>query len=499
MANLFIDGDCKERGLCHFISDIYPLDISFNMDVQQITTLIKNGESETLEFKANFGKETVITLGAFANTRGGHVLIGVDKKGSVKGVDVGNEALKDWSNQISQLSEPTIIPRIGSLVYEEKKIVVIYMKEFPQKPVAIRGRCYRRVGPSNRVMTPSEISEVHLESIGTTWDAMCPPKTSIKDIDVSKVIDYIQRARKTGRKNFSGNEEPVPLLKKLELVGDVAPTWAAVIAFGHNPPLQAKVKCGRIRGNSTIVDDFVVEAPLLDQVQNVLDYMRRTLKLSYAFTGEAKRKEIWEYPLEAVREAVTNAVCHRDYSSPAQIQIKIFDDRMTIWNPGGLPLGMTLERLLDPNHNSIPRNQLIALMFYDTELIENYGSGIERIFNDCKVSGFPDPEFKEVDGGFQVIFCKDMYTRDSLTQMDLSKRQINALLAITERGTITNREYRDLTSVSDRTALRDLNDLCIKGLLERVGKTGRGMIYALIRQKPAKPAKNPPKTRQDPK
>ncbi|MCD6461921.1 MAG: transcriptional regulator, partial [Thermoplasmata archaeon] len=212
------------------------------------------------------------------------------------------------------------------------------------------------------------------------------------------------------------------------------------------------------------------------------------LRLSYTFTGEARRTEIWEYPLDAIREAVTNAICHRDYTSPAEIQIKIFDDEMVIWNPGPLPLGMTLEKLMDPRHNSVPRNHQIAMLFYDTALIERYGSGIERILDECKRLNFPEPEFNEYQNGFQVIFRKDIYTEEQLKKMGLNERQIKGVLYVKERGEITNREYRTMFDVTDRTALSDLEGLCERKILTRMG-SGRSTKYVL--SKPEINPKNP--------
>lgn len=470
------------------------------ISAEDLAELIKQGESKTQEFKENFDKEAIQTAGALANTMGGIILIGVNRHGTIKGITISKETLKNWANRISNASEPTLIPDVHSVDIKGKSVVVISVKEFPQKPVAILGRCYRRVGTSNRVMTPGEITEMHLHSMGMSWDAVPHPDRKLKDIEYQKVKDYISRTRKTGRRKFRKDEKPADLLQKLTLIKDGAPTWASIIAFGERPPIQAKVKCGKIRGMSTIVDDFVVDAPLLDQVDEVMDYMRRILQLSYKITGKARRDEIWEYPLEAVREVVTNAICHRDYASPAEIQIKIFDDRLVIWNPGGLPFGMTVEKLMDPNHNSVPRNKLIAMLFYDTGLIERYGSGIRRIFEDCDTFGFPHPEFGEMQGGLQVIFRKDIYTEGYLVEVGLNDRQIKIVAYVKEHGEITNREYQRVAGTSERTALRDLNDLCERGLLEKVGKTGRGTIYILAYQKNLqtrqKPAMNPPKTRQ---
>ena len=397
------------------------------MNEQEIRHILEQGEGETIEFKESFGKEAIQTAGALANTSGGYIFIGVDKKGNIKGTSISKESLKNWGNRIMQLSEPTLIPSIHSIKINGKTVVIVSVKEFPLKPVSINGRCYKRVDASNKIMTPAEISEMHLQSTGTTWDAMSCPNTNLDDIEIQKVKDYILRTKDTGRRHFKKDEDVYNILHKLDLVKENKPSWAAIIAFGEKPPMQAKVKCGKIRGTSTIVDDFVVDAPLLDQVDEVMNYMKRVLKLSYSISGKAKRDEIWEYPLDAVREVVTNAICHRDYSSPAEIQIKIFDDRLTVFNPGALPFGMSVEKLMDPNHNSIPRNRLIAMLFYDTGLIERYGSGIQRILDDCNKHGFPTPEFNDLELGFQVIFHKDIYTEEHLARKGLNERQIEAV------------------------------------------------------------------------
>lgn len=439
--------------------------------------LITNGESETIEFKEKFDREAIETAGALANTQGGFILVGINRQGKIVGTITSKETEKDWVNRISHVSEPTLIPDVQSNRIEEKLVVILSIKEFSQKPVSIRGRFYRRVGTSNRVMTPSEISEMHMHSLGMTWDATPNHYQKMEDIELQKVMEYVKRTRKTGRRKFH-DDKPEDLLNKLNLLLDDAPSWAATIAFGKIPPIQAKVKCGKIRGTSTIVDDFVVDSPLLDQVDEVMSYMRRVFQLSYSFTGKAKRDEIWEYPMEAVREVVTNAICHRDYSSPAQTQIKLFDDRLVIWNPGGLPIGMSIKKLLDPNHNSVPRNKLIAMLFYDVGLIENYGSGIKKILKDCNRLGFPDPEFEETQGGFQVVFRKEIYNEVYLTEIGLNERQIKAIIYIKEKGKITNKEYRSLTNLSDEGARLDLKDLVSRGLVKPKGK-GRSSHYVL--------------------
>jgi len=449
--------------------------------LDKLQELISKGESDTLEFKVSFGIEVKETAGAFSNHRGGNIFIGVNNQGSVLGTTITHETLANWANEISTISEPTIIPTIDDFEVNGKVVVVITIKEFPLKPVAIRGRCYRRVGASNRVMTPAEISEMHNQSIGSSWDTLPHPTKQQKDIDIRLVGEYSKRATDTGRRNFKSNTDPIQLLKKLELITEDKPTWASIIAFGTNPPIQAKVKCGKIRGTATIVDDFVVDVPLLNQLDEVMGYFKRALQLSYSFDGSAKRKETWEYPLEALREAVTNAICHRDYGSNSEIQIKIFDDRLTIWNPGMLPFNVTIEDLYDPDHLSEPRNKLLAMIFYDVGLIERYGSGIQKILKECKAGGYPAPKFHIKQGGFQVVFYKDIYSEEYLRKQRLNDRQIKAVGYAKEYGKISISDYAKITQdVTEKTLQRDLIDLTMKGFFIAKGDK-KGRVYEIIK------------------
>jgi len=138
---------------------------------------------------------------------------------------------------------------------------------------------------------------------------------------------------------------------------------------------------------------------------------------------------------------------------------------------------------MDPTHNSIPRNRLLAMLFYDVELIENYGSGIQRILEECKRLNFPMPEFKEVEGGFQVIFYKNIYSEENLIKMGLNERQIKAVMHIKEIGKLNNREYQKKFGVAKATATRDLTTLVEKKILYIVGKGKRDIYYLLSEPK----------------
>jgi len=451
------------------------------MSLDEIVGLIKRGESENIEFKENFDKETIETSVAFANTKGGVLLIGISNKGEVIGVHIGKETMKNWSNQISQSTEPKIIPEIEQIEVEGKSVVLIRIKEFPIKPVSVKGRCFRRVGTSNRIMTPQEIAEMHLQSMGTSWDALPAEDKTFEDLDLKKVENYIREANATGRRKI--DESPLEVLEKLELVKGGKATWGAILTFGKQPQkplLQSAVHCGRFKHDKTqILDDLLIETDLINQVDEVMKFITRHISVRYEFDGKPKRREVWEYPLEALREAIINAIVHRDYTAPSNVQIEIYDDRIDIWNPGKLLPGITIDDLYKKAHKSVLRNKVIAQLFYDIGYIEKYGSGTVKIIEICNQHGIPLPEFREAFGGFLVVFRKDIYTEDYLRNLGLNERQIKAVIFVKEKGKITNKDYQKLVGVSRITASRELQSIVEKGVFQMMGKVGKGTKYVL--------------------
>ena len=449
------------------------------MDIEKF---LKSGETESTEFKESFNKKTVETAAAFSNTRGGTIFIGVNNDGGLKGISIGKETLKDWSNKISQNTEPSVIPEIRIENVKGKCIVIIRVQEYPLKPVATRGRCFRRVANSNRQMSPQEIAQMHLISTGNSWDALPARDAAFDDIGLENVKSYIKASFAAGRRKFRPTEDPLEILEKLELLKDGKPTWAAILLFGKRPqsPLtQAQVHCGRFKNNVKIIDDQLFAGSIIDQVDEVMNFIRKHINVEFVISGRPRRDEIWDYPLDALREALINAVCHRDYSDTSDIQIKIFDGHIQAWNPGPLPFGITLEELYQPSHSSKPRNKLIAQVFYDLGLIERYGSGIQRMINACVEAGLPEPVFEEKFGGFMVTFRKDIFTEEYLRKLDLNERQIKGIIYIKEKGKITNKEYQKLTGIKDRLATIELNDMVDKKALKKYGTTGRGTYYSL--------------------
>lgn len=219
---------------------------------------------------------------------------------------------------------------------------------------------------------------------------------------------------------------------------------------------------------------------MIGQVDEVMKFVTRHISVRYEFEGKPRRKEVWEYPLEALREAIINAIVHRDYTAPSNVQVEIYDDRIEIWNPGRLLPGITIDDLYKKEHKSVVRNKLIAQVFYDIGYIEKYGSGTIKIVDLCRRHGLPSPEFKEVFGGFSVIFRKDIYTEEYLRNLGLNERQIKAVMYVKERGSINLSSFKTIVAdVSDKTLYRDLQELVSKGVLKELG-IKKGRRYELL-------------------
>jgi len=452
------------------------------LEYSDLKKLIKGGESETVEFKASFDKEVLETSAAFANTKGGIILIGVSDRGEIKGVQIGKETLKDWGNQISQSTEPRIIPEIELGEVDKINLAIIRIREFPIKPVSVRGRCFRRVGNSNRVMQTHEIAEMHFQSTGMSWDKLPVADASVEDIDVEKIEKYIENTKDAGRRKITITEEPLQILEKLELIKDAKPTWSSILLFHRRPQRflsQAVIHCGKFKEGTIVIDDRMIEGTLIEQIEEAMDFIRKNISVKFVMTGKPAREEVWDYPLAALREAVINAVCHRDYTAPSNTEVRIYDDELIVWNPGGLPLGLTVEDLYKP-HPSVLRNKGIGGVFYDMGLIEQWGSGIDKMRKACEKAGIPEPKFEEHQG-LRVIFRRDIYTEEYLQKLGLNERQIKAVIFVKAKGKITNKEYQQLTNVSKPMATIDLKTLVEKRIFLKLGVTGRGTEYVMMK------------------
>ena len=370
------------------------------MDIKQ---LIANGENDKVEFKTSFKNDSIESIVAFANTKGGSLLIGVNDSGEVVGVDLGKETLQNHLNHIKQNSEPSVIPDVEVIMIDSKELLLITVNEYPIKPVSYKGRYYKRVQNSNHLMTPTEIADMHLKVLNLSWDAYIYPDSGVDALDMQKIEKFQKRVNEIGR--FSIEEDTLTTLQKLKLIKDNKPTIASMLLFAKEP-IRTHIRVGRFKDDITIIDDRQITDTLFEAVEETMKFIKTYMMVAYEFHGEIKRVEKWDYPINALREAVLNAIVHRDYREPSDIQIKIYDDKIVIASPGKLYGDITLEKLKSKNYQSSLRNKLIAEAFYLTGNIEKYGSGFIRIEEELKNYPHVSYEFKEIANAMQITFFK---------------------------------------------------------------------------------------------
>lgn len=280
-------------------------------------------------------------------------------------------------------------------------------------------------------------------------------------------------------KNIAASESETIEFK--EKFGDEALETVGAFANARGGNILIGIKnsgeiCGVQIGKKSLED--IANGTLIEQLDTALSWFRERLETEFIIKGGAEREVRWEYPLNAIREAIINVLCHRDYTSLAHSQIRLYDDHLVMWNAGGLPTSLTTDNLFQ-EHDSIPRNRIIANAFFYSGLIERWGSGTIRIAEELSAANLPAPEFESQSGQFRVTFYKELLNEKQLKKLGLSARQIKAVSYARAHGSISNSEYQNIANVSERTATRDLNSLKEKGIFILEGTAGRGITYRI--------------------
>jgi len=369
-----------------------------------------------------------------------------------------------------------VFPSIKIEEAEGKSIIVVKVSESSVKPVFACGRAFKRVGRSNQKMGYEEIRKLAMRSSGVYWDGQVCEGADLGSIDRGKIRWFINEAKNQRGLNIAEDTPAKEALDGLKLLKDGKPTNAAVLLFSKEPEfLQSEVKCIRFSGNEPLkpyIDFQTLSGNAFDLIDQAEDFVLRNIKMAiWLVPGQAQREEKYEYPPDAIREAIANAVVHRDYESPSKVQVRVFDDYIEIWNPGRLPEGWNIEKLKE-KHESVPNNPLLFKQLFWVKYVEDVGGGIRDMIGECRKWGIPEPEFEDTGTSIVVAFRKSIYTDQYLSGLGLNERQRKAVEYVKEKKKITNNEYQKLNKVSNKTAYLDLSDIVKKGvfLIEGEGK-----------------------------
>lgn len=445
-----------------------------NRKFKNFLQVMKDGEGQSVEFKERFTPDVGKTLSAFANTNQGLLLLGLSDEGRIKGV---SEKTEEKVANVAHSCKPSIYPEIRKVIYKGETLISVKVPRSKGVLHSFKNIAYKRVGTNDMPLSPEEVISFARQARIIRFDKeIC--RAGLSDIDEEMMRKFVESARAHRKLEIDPNSPLKEILEKLKLMEEGNLTYAAVLLFGENPQMfnpQMEVRCARFKGKETLsfIDMKVLRGNVIEQIDDAEKFVMNHIRLEAEIKG-FKRKERWEYPLSAVREAITNAVCHRDYFSTANVHVSVFDDRLEVWNPGGLPPELTIEDLKKP-HKSIPRNPLIANALFLIKYIERWGTGTQRIIWDTVAHGLPEPEFNEISGGFEVVFRKAEAVFE-----ELNERQKKAWEYLREKGTVTRSEYAEICGCSIRTASRDLENMLHKGLLKREGK-GKMSYYKRLR------------------
>ena len=459
-------------------------------DRQTIPDLIDQGLGPKLHWFPEDATVTRLatTLVGMANSHGGTVLIGVSPRaGRIQGVrDPQN--VTDRIFQAALLCDPPLVLPVPRIEFAAGvPLVCVTIPQGLPHVYNLQGRYLGRSGRTETPLPPRVLRQLLVERGVIQFESRIPPSVSLNDLDLEQVVAYMTAL------DQPSNQNPEDFLKRrgclIHQEGKLRPTYAAILLFGHHPQQwlpSASILAARFPGTS-FSDEFIkqeIRGTLPDQLRQAETFVRDHLRSVARLVG-LTREETPEYPLEAVRELLVNAVAHRDYNQQGDtIHLHIFSDRLEVHSPGGLPGPVTLANLLEARFS---RNAVIAQVLSDLGFVERLGYGLNRVLTAVKQNNLPPPKFEESGGAFRVTLFAGSEEKGEVSKPDLSiyasynlnPRQQRALGYMVENNRITNSDYQVLCpEVSAETIRRDLVDFVKKGVLIKIGDK-RATYYIL--------------------
>ena len=412
-----------------------------------------SGESKNVEYKVTLpdkSEKYMKTIVAFANTQGGKLVVGIDDK-THEIVGVENEILfqvmDGIANAVSDSCMPQIIPDIEPQTVDGKTVIVVSVEAGKNRPYYLKSKgkengTYIRVAGTSRQAFPEKIRELEMEGARISWDELICVGYPVSDEATERLCQDIESFReKAGMTEHSVKKEQLinwKILKQSE--GQIMATNAYALLTSDYFPFS-KTQCAVFKGTDRAVflDKREFTGPIYAQIESAVDFVLRNIRLGARIDGLV-RKEKYELPLEAIREMIINAHCHRNLLDESCIQVAVYDDRLEVTSPGGLYNGLTYEEVMN-GHSKI-RNKAIANIFSQMGLVEAWGSGIKRILNAAKEYGLLEPKFQEFDNMFRVELF-----RDSLP-MTLENKNI---------GETSEKHRRNIGEASEKQETVDFN------------------------------------------
>ena len=436
-------------------------------------------ESQSIEYKQSWRDEYLKWICGFANANGGSIFIGKDDNGNVVGLADAKRLLEEIPNKVRDVLG--ILVDVNLQTTAQGDFIEIIVEGHPY-PVNYKGQYHYRSGSTKQELKGTALDKFLLHKKGKRWDGVPVPKISAKDLK-QEVFDFFRkRAFKSQRiEEAVLTDSDEHLLENLQLKESDFLKRAAILLFHSNPEnfvTGSYIKIGYFEADDDLRFQDEIHGSLFEQIEKTMDLLyTKYIKALISYDG-INRVETYEYPKDAVREALLNAIAHKDYSGGVPIQISVYFNKIFIWNEGQLPEDWTVQNLME-KHASRPYNPDIANALFRSGYIESWGRGTIKIIRACKLARIPEPIFNYNSSDFSVEFRKDIYNEEFLQSLNLNDRQVKAVLFAKVNGRITNSEYQTLNNCSRNTASNHLAELVEKDLLKPSGQKGAGAFYTL--------------------
>ncbi len=439
--------------------------------------MITTKENQNIELKSNWHNEYLKWICGFANAQGGSLYIGVDDHGTVVGLNNAHKLSEDIPNKVRDILGIMVTVEVKH--NNEKDYIKIVTDAYPN-PISYKGHYYVRSGSTNQEITGNTLNKFLLERYGKTWDSVAVPQLTVADLDdnsFSLFRDLALYSERVDSKVIKDTNETI--LKNLELLSGNNLTRATILLFHAHPEkffTGAFIKLGYFETADELRFQDEIYGSLFVQVQKTLELLKNKYLKAEIRYEHASRVEEFSFPEAAFREALLNAVAHKDYTSTAPIQIRVYENRITFWNQGELPDNWTADKLVE-EHPSLPYNPAISRALFRSGYIEAWGRGTLKMIYECRKRNLPSPLYKADFSGLIVEFRK--YTEEYLLSLGLNKRQIKAVFFTRDNKKITNKDYQRINNCARNTASKELIELVKKDVLVSSEKKGLGSYYML--------------------
>ncbi len=425
-------------------------------------------------------------MAALANAHGGMIILGATRARKLVGVSDPEMARELMASAALIPTPPLILPMPKLLELNGKTLCVVQVPPGLPHVYSVRGQYLVRSGRETRPLSPHELRVLLLNRSEASFESQIPRGATLEALDPTLLTAYRDLLK------LSETDDTYDLLLSRGCVAEtdkgLRPTMAGLLLFGKNPQrwLRSAEVTGVRYAGPTMSDDFIredIRGVLAEQIRRAEAFVNANMRRGMRIRG-LEREEVPEYPISVVREAIVNAVAHRDYSIRGDnIRILMFSDRMEVYSPVRVPGHVTLDNLVEERYS---RNEAIVQVLSEMGFIERLGYGIDRMIRVCEEQGLPPPDFTETSAGFKVTIHSQAASlvgagppANLYAHLQLNPRQEKALAFLQKHRRITNRDYQTLCpEASPETLRRDLADLVDKGLVLKIGQK-RATFYIL--------------------